>query len=53
MHSDYPLAPEKMEVSTDMISPYCQQLNEDLVLGGAPVPKLVPNLNNKTKYILH
>ncbi|KAK3740309.1 hypothetical protein QZH41_010880 [Actinostola sp. cb2023] len=52
-HSDYPLAPEKMKVTSDMLSPYCQQLTEQLDLGGAPVTKLVPNLGNKTHYILH
>lgn len=36
-----------------MLSPYCQQLIENLDLGGPPVPKLVPNLCNKTYYILH
>ncbi|KAK3730598.1 hypothetical protein QZH41_006676 [Actinostola sp. cb2023] len=52
-HSDYPLAPERMKVTSNMLSPYCQQLNEELDLGGAPVSKLVPNLGNKTHYILH
>ncbi|KAK3729471.1 hypothetical protein QZH41_009380, partial [Actinostola sp. cb2023] len=52
-HSDYPLAPETMKVTSDMLSPYCQQLNEELDLVGAPVTKLVPNLCNKTHYILH
>ena len=47
LHSDYPLAAEKMKVTLSMLSPYCQQLVQDLKLGGAPVPKLVPN------YILH
>ena len=53
LHSDYPLAPEKMKVTPNMLSPYCQQLAQDLNLGGAPVPKLVPNLCDKTHYILH
>ena len=53
LHSDYPLAPEKMKVMPNMLSPYCQQLVEQLDLGGASVPKLVPNLYNKTHYILH
>ena len=53
LHSDYPLAPEKMKVTSNMLSPYCQQLGQDLNLGGVPVPKLVPNLCDKTRYILH
>ena len=53
LKSDYPLAPEKKKVTPHMLSPYCQQLAQDLNLGGALVPKLVPNLSNKTHYILH
>ncbi|KAK3733350.1 hypothetical protein QZH41_003614 [Actinostola sp. cb2023] len=53
LHNDYPLAPERQKVTQDMLSPYCQQLNEELNLGGAPVAKLVPNLNDKQHYILH
>jgi hypothetical protein len=46
------LAPEKMKISPEMLSPYCKQLSEDLKLGSVAVPKLVPNLNDKTKYIV-
>ncbi|KAK3742158.1 hypothetical protein QZH41_020479, partial [Actinostola sp. cb2023] len=53
LHNDYPLAPERQKVTQDMLSPYCQQLNEELNLGGAPVAKLIPNLNDKQHYILH
>ena len=53
LHNDYPLAPEKMKICPEMLSPYCKQLSEDLKLGSVPVPKLVPNLNDKTKYIVH
>ena len=53
LHSDYPLAPEKIKVTTDMLSPYCQQLASDLHLKPGSVSKLVPNLNDKTTYIVH
>ena len=53
LHSDYPLAPPKVKVTSDMLSPYCQQLIEEMDLGGTAVPKLVPNLCNKNRYILH
>lgn len=53
IHSDYPLAPEKLKVTTDMLSPYCQQLARDLRLKSGSVSKLVPNLNDKTKHIVH
>jgi hypothetical protein len=53
LHNDYPLAPEKMKICPEMLSPYCKQLSEDLKLGSVAVPKLVPNLSDKTKYIVH
>lgn len=53
LQSDYPLAPEKMKVTPDMLSPYCQQLIQELDLGGELVPKLVPNLSDKTHHLLH
>ena len=48
LHSDFPLCPEKVKVSNDMLSPYCQQLKEDLGLKETSVGKLVPELHNKT-----
>ena len=53
LHSDYPLAPEKMLISHEMLSPYQQQLKEDLGYKPARVENLVPNLWNKEKYIIH
>ena len=53
LHSDYPLAPEKMLISHEMLSPYQQQLKEDLGYKPARVEKLVPSLWNKEKYIIH
>ena len=52
LHSDYPLVPEKMRVTLNILYPYCQQLVQDLNLDGAPVPKLVPNLCDRMHYIL-
>ena len=51
LHNAFPLAPEKMVIKDDMLSHYARG-----VLGGAKnsqCPKLVPNLMNKTKYIIH
>ena len=53
LHNDYPLAPEKMKISPEMLSPYCQDLSESLNLHSDAVPKLVPNLQDKTNYVVH
>ena len=53
LHSDYPLAPEKMSISHEMLSPYQQQLKEDLGHKPSKVEKLVPNLWDKVKYVIH
>ena len=42
-----------MKINHDFLSPYCKQLAEDLQIGNGTVPKLVPNLSSKTKYIVH
>ena len=53
LHSDYPLAPETMTVSEDMLPPYSVGLEQSLNITGKPCQKLAPNLRNKDKYILH
>ena len=53
MHNDHPLAPKKLEISHKMLSNYCSNIADkyDMKIGG--VNKLVPNLGNKSKYVLH
>ena len=52
LHNDYPLAPEKRAVTNDMLSIYCKNIDEyDIKVGD--VKKIIPNLGNKTKYVLH
>ena len=53
LHNDYPLAPEKIEINYDMLSKYCSNIANkyDIKIGG--VNKLVPNLGNRRKYVLH
>lgn len=53
LHSDLPLAPEQMEISSEQRSPYTNHLAETLHLKGCPQAKLVPSLYNKTKYVIH
>jgi len=52
-HSDYPLAPERMSISDEMLSPHSRELKSKLGVSSAVVEKLVPNLSNKTSYVLH
>jgi hypothetical protein len=53
LHNDYPLAPESLAVHTDILSPYTKKLIEKLNMKHTNVSKLIPNLNNKSKYVLH
>jgi hypothetical protein len=53
LHSDYPLAPESMKISDDMLSDYSKKLKQKLNIGNSNVPKLVPNLYDKKKYVVH
>ena len=52
-HSDYPLAPEKIEISSDMLSKYCSDIANKYGIKVGGVNKLVPNLGNKIKHIFH
>ena len=52
LHSDYPLAPEILAVSSDMLLKYCKKIaNYDIKVGD--VTKLIPNLGSKTNYVVH
>ena len=51
--SDYPLAPEKVEINSNMLSKYCSDIANKYGIKVGGVNKLVPNLRNKVKYIVH
>ena len=53
LHNDYPLAPEKMCVKKDMLSPYCETIREKYNIRIGQVKKLIPTLSNKQNYVLH
>ena len=53
LHNDYPLAPEKLAVSSDMLSKYCKKIADEYEIKVGDVKKLIPNLGNKTNYVLH
>ena len=53
LHNDFPLAPEKLAVSSDMLSKYCKQIADKYEIKVGDVKKLIPNLGNKTNYVVH
>ena len=52
LHNDYPLAPEKLAVTNDMLSKYCKKIDEKYDIKVGNVKILIPNLRNKTIYVL-
>jgi ribosomal protein S30 len=50
LHSDYPLAPERLEIEDYMLSPYSVRLSKEK---RGKVQKLTPNLMPKKNYIIH
>ena len=53
LHNDYPLASEKLVVTNDMILRYCKEIADEYDIKVGDVKKLIPNLGNKTKYVVH
>ena len=53
LHNDYPLAPEKLAIPYDMLSDYCKKIADEYGIKVGDVMKLIPNLGNKTNYVLH
>ena len=53
LHNDYPLAPEKVEIGQNMLSKYCSDIADEYGIKIGGVNKLVPNLRNKEKYVVH
>ena len=53
LHNDYPLEPEKVKVTNNMLSPYCKRIAKKYNISTVLVSKLIPTLSNKEKYVLH
>ena len=53
LHNDYPLAPEKLAVSSDMLSNYCKKIANKYEIKFGDVKNLIPNLGNKINYVFH
>ena len=49
----YPLAPEKLEISQNMLSKYSSNIANKYGIKIGRVNKLVPTLGNKSKYAVH
>ena len=53
LHNDYPLAPEKLVVSSYMLSKYCKNIFDEYGIKIGDVKKFNPNLSNTTNYVLY
>ena len=51
--NDYPLAPEKMAITNDMLSPYCKNIKDKFKFKIGNVNKLITNLYDKEKYVIN
>ena len=47
LHNDYPLAPEKLKFTENMLSDYCKNIQKKYNISIGQVHKLIPNLTNK------
>ena len=52
-HSDYPLAPEQLTVTSDMLSPHSENFLHTQKIKYHMQRRLAPNLFDKEKYIVH
>ena len=53
LHNNYPVAPEKVKVSNDMLSGYCKKIAKKYKISIGLVSKLIPTLRDKKEYVLH
>ena len=53
LHNVYQLVPEKLAISYDMQSDYCKKSADKYEIKFGDVKKSIPNLGNKTNYVLH
>ena len=53
LHYDFQLPPEKRAVFSDMLSKYCKKIADKCEIKVGDVKKLIPNVGNKTNYVVH
>ena len=51
--NDYRLAPQRLEISQNMLLVYCSNIANEYGIKIGFVNKLIPNLGNKSKYVPH
>ena len=52
-HGDYSLAPEKMKINDEWLSPYCLEIKYEHNIKTGATNKLTPNLIPKNNYVPH
>ena len=53
LHDDYPLAPEKLEITHNMSSKYFGYIADEYEIKIGGINKLITYLGNKSKYVFH
>ena len=53
LHKDYSLAPEKIKIKDEMLSPYCLEIKNKHDIKSEGINKLAPNLTTKKNYVVH
>ena len=53
LHNDYLLAPDKIEIKREMLSDYQLKIAYHYNIPTGNVKKIVPNLFDKEKYVIH
>ena len=53
LHNVYPLAPEKLFVTNNILSNYCKSIADKYEIKIGDIKRLIPNLGNKNKYLVH
>ena len=53
IHNDYPIAPEKVKVSNNMLSAYLKKIAEKYNISTGLASKFIPTLRDKKEYVLH
>ena len=53
LHNDYPVAPKKLALSSDMLLKYCKTMSDKYEIKVGDMKKIISNLGNETNYVVH